>query len=307
MADQDESKGLRKAYSATSPTNAAAYQIQQELRKVFTGFLGFVKVCESKEETTGATYVTVLPAVMQIDGENNSLEGAELTKCPHYRIQQGKCALVIDPAPNDIGIFLAPKDDSTNIQAGVTEPQRPGSFTQFGQSNAVMVGTVLTQPPENWVTLRQDLTRESYAPNGVLNRTDKTIREEMGENHELQVGKNVTITVGKDVSITVSGNETINISGNFTGAINGNANLTVQGSCAIKAASITLDAPQTTVTGNMAVAGTLTAANGSMTAKGGQFTIDGAISATEDVTGGGISLTTHKHQGVHGETTAPLK
>lgn len=295
----DDVRGIRSAYAGTSSTNATDYQIKQSLREVFTNFLAFVKTCESAEETTGATYVSALPAVMQTDGQDNGLQMAEIPKCPHYRIQQGICALVIDPVPGDIGIFSALKADSTTVSQGVTEPQRPGSLREFSQSNAVMVGTVHTKAPENWITLRQDKTREGYAPEGIKDRTDKDL--------VIQVGQNVTITVGQHEQITISGNFTGTVQGNASLNVSGTVDLTAGGAVSIKAPSVTIDAPTITATGNMTVQGTLTAANGTMHAGGGTFSMQGSISATGDVQGGGISLTGHTHteQGDGAETSGP--
>lgn len=307
---QAESKGLRSAYASTSPTNQAAYQVQQQLRQIHTNFLGIVQSCESDEEKTGATTVSVIPAVQQTDGEGNALPMATIPKCPHTRYQHGICAVIIDPVQGDKVVCCAPKNDSTTISADTVEPQRPGSLREFSQSNSFAMGAVHTKTPENWVTLRQDKTRESYAPEGVLNRTDKTIREEMGEDHEWEVGRdgvhnfgqNLVISIGQDCTITIGGDKTVTISGNLNCVVTGNATL--------KAASVTIDAPQTTITGNVRIAGTLSQGEGGggNATFGGSVTARGSIHSDADVTAGGISLNSHTHSGVEpggGNTGAP--
>lgn len=75
--------------------------------------------------------------------------------------------------------------------------------------------------------------------------------------------------------------------------------------------NVKIDTPDTTMTGNLTVAGLITG-NGGLTVKGGggvvancDIQLNGRMDATDDVTAGGISLTGHTHIGVHGETSAP--
>lgn len=160
----------------------------------------------------------------------------------------------------------------------------------------------------------------------------------------ITIGGNQTITVSKDVTISIDGNGVLTIQGDFTGTINGNASLTVQGNLdasvqgnlsanvngsttvqsqgaisatssatvTIKANSITLDAPNTTITGNLALGGNLSAGGGA--GGGGNGTFMGSITSQQtvtgnsDVIGGGVSLKSHVHGGVEtggGSTSGP--
>lgn len=308
-----QKRGLQDPYSVTSPANALSFAIEQKLRHVQTNFIGCVKECDGTEEKAGSGKVSVLPLVAQTDAEHNALPMQNLVDLPYTRYQYGVCALVIDPAPGDIMVLNVTKNDSKNIKPGMTEPLPPASYREFSQSDAVAAGAIHTQTPQNWITLRQDLTREGYAPEGIKDRTDKDL--------VIQVGQNVTITVGQNEEITISGNFTGTVQGNASLTVNGNCSLTVNGTttvnstgavsvtssagATVQATDITLDAPTITATGNMTIAGTLTAANGTMHAGGGSFSMQGSISATGDVQGGGISLTSHTHTAPHGETSGP--
>lgn len=68
--------------------------------------------------------------------------------------------------------------------------------------------------------------------------------------------------------------------------------------CNIKASSVNIDAPTTTVTGLLAVQGGMTVAGGS------GASVDGSLTATGDVTASGISLNSHTHTGDSGGTTS---
>lgn len=75
--------------------------------------------------------------------------------------------------------------------------------------------------------------------------------------------------------------------------------------------NVKIDTPDTTMTGNLTVAGLITG-NGGLTVKGGggvvadcDIQLNGRMDSTDDVTAGGISLNSHTHTGVHGETSVP--
>lgn len=74
-------------------------------------------------------------------------------------------------------------------------------------------------------------------------------------------------------------------------------------------ASVTVDTPQTTITGdatikkNLIVAGKITGQGGLAVSGGGGATVSGDMKATGDVTAGGISVQNHTHPGDSGGTT----
>lgn len=286
MADNEDYVGIRSPYAGTSETNAADHQIKQHLREMYTNFIGIIQDCDGEEENSGAGYVTVLPAVQQTDGRNNALQAAPIYKSPYGRYQYGIAAFIVDPVAGDKVACCAPKNDSSGITSDTTSAQPPASLSEFNQSNSISVMPILTKTPENWIVLRQDKTREGYAPEGIIDRTDKDL--------VIDIGQNRTITIGSDDTITIGGSCTVKVSG----------------SCTISASSITLDTPQTTVTGNMSIAGTLSQGTGSGGAAtfGGIVTAQGVITSNSDVTSNGISLTTHTHSGVQtggGSTSGP--
>lgn len=286
MADSEDYVGIRSPYAATSETNATDYQIKQHLREVYTNFIGIVQDCDGKEENSGAGYVTVLPALQQTDGQNNALQAAPIYKSPYGRYQYGIAGFIVDPVAGDKVACCAPKNDSSGITADTTTAQAPASLSEFSQSNSISVMPILTKTPENWIVLRQDKTREGYAPEGITDRTDKDL--------VIDIGQNRTITIGSDDTITIGGSCRVNITG----------------SCTITAASVTIDTPQTNITGNVTIAGTLSQGEGSGGAAtfGGSVTAQGAITSNSDVTSNGISLTGHVHGGVRtgdGTTSGP--
>lgn len=98
-------------------------------------------------------------------------------------------------------------------------------------------------------------------------------------------------------------------SGTLAIVTTGPVNLTAGGPVTVTAPSVTVDAPESTFTGNVTVKGLLTYQGGmvgSGGAGGATARIEGGIEATQDVVAGGISLMQHVHteQG-DGATTSP--
>ena len=101
----------------------------------------------------------------------------------------------------------------------------------------------------------------------------------------------LTATVAKDASITVGGNLAAEVSGDAT----------------LKASSVTLDTPATTLTGTLTVQGLITGKGGMAISGGSGASVTGDLTTTGDVKAGSISLKTHTHteQGDGAETSGP--
>ena len=166
---------LGSVYAANSQYNSTQQQIELAKQNMETFFLARIDSCESKEHETGSTTVNATPLIQMIDASGNAYKSPSYQKLPHYRVQQGIAALIIDPIPEDIGIFAAAKRDISNIQQGTTEPAPPATLRSFSPSDAVMVGSVHTKVPIVWIEIKQDKTIIIHAPEGVTIETDKYI------------------------------------------------------------------------------------------------------------------------------------
>jgi phage baseplate assembly protein gpV len=122
------------------------------------------------------------------------------------------------------------------------------------------------------------------------------------------------------VELNATGNATATIGGDLAASVTGSAALTVGGETAIdsagpatlKAPTVKIDSPATTITGTLTVQGLLTYAAGmagsGATPGGGAAAITGDIKITSgDLTADGISLKTHVHteQGDGADTSPP--
>ena len=234
-----ENRGLRDPFTMATPYNQLEFIVRRIVSEmVNTSARVCIDGCTSQGPDGPAGTVAATPLVAQTDAEGNALNMASLPSLPHYRLQAGIAAIVLDPVPGAIGVASFCKSDSSTVKPGTTEPQRPGSFRSFDQADGMLVASVSNRAPEIWIELRQDKTIVIHAPEGVTIETDKTVE--------------------------------------------------------IKAEAIVLDAPQTTITGNL----TATGEKGDAIGMTGTVRLNGALESTGDQVTGGISQMDHTHSGV---------
>ena len=211
--DKNNKRGMASAYAGTTPYNSTEAQINKHIQDLNTTFVGKVTNCTSNG-VNGSKTVTAINLIQQINAEGNALKNIEISNLPHYRLQAGIGAVILDPVPNDIGIFSCAKRDISNINKDTSNPQVPASFRQFNGSDAVMVGTIHTQTPKVYIHIQQDETITVIAPNGYNCETNQT--HSVKANSVIIEAKSVTINAP---NITLNGNVTINGSLSATGVI----------------------------------------------------------------------------------------
>lgn len=245
-----ENRGLRDPYTMASGYNQLEFIVRRIISEmVNTSAIVRVDGCTSQGPEGPAGTVSATPLVAQTDAEGNALPMTQIPSMPHYRIQAGIAAIILDPVPGDIGVASFCKSDSSTVKPGTSEPQRPGSFRNFDQADGMLVATVSNKAPEVWIEIRQDKTIIIHAPEGCAIETDKIAEIKAGE-------------------------------------------------------GIVLDAPQTTITGNL----TATGEKGNAISMTGNVQLDGSLTSTGDQTANGISQTNHTHTGVQpgsGDTGKP--
>lgn len=211
--NENNKRGMASAYAGTTPYNSTEAQINKHIQDLNTTFVGKVTNCTSNG-VNGSKTVTAINLIQQINAEGNALKNIEISNLPHYRLQAGIGAVILDPVPNDIGIFSCAKRDISNINKDTSSPQVPASFRQFNGSDAVMVGTIHTQTPKVYIHIQQDETITVIAPNGYKSTTKQT--HEINANEVIINAQSVTINAP---NITLNGNVTINGSLSATGVI----------------------------------------------------------------------------------------
>ena len=266
--DEKNKRPLHGVYAGNSDYNAVNQQIEAKIQRLETMFLGRVDSCQSSG-VAGSKTVGATPMSQMIDGNGNAYASPSYPSLPHYRIQQGTAAIIMDPRPGDLGVFVCSKRDISNISQG-KQPGPPGSTRSFSPSDAVMVGSIHTQVPTYYIDFSDQDKILIQAPAGVTIESDAFLHVKAPE-----VSVEATTVTVKAPEVTVD-----------------STNVTV------KASNVTVDALETTLTGHLTVQGGMTVSGGGGSSMSGDLTLNGSMHASVDVTASGISLNSHVHDGV---------
>lgn len=170
MSKDDKAvQGAKTPYTAKTVGNAIGFLFDQKMKEVYTA-LPVQVVAVYPADTTG--YVDVLPMVGTYDGKKEYIAPVNLYHLPYSRIQGGKAALIIDPVAGDKGLAVFCGQDVSNVTAGTTEPQQPGSYRSHSMSDGYYIGGFLNQKPETFLELKNDGTAILTAPGGLTINAD---------------------------------------------------------------------------------------------------------------------------------------
>lgn len=273
-----EKKSNAKISAFGSEMNSLDFFIRALIKTmVSTSIPVRVDAVERGGEGGAALYVDVTPMVTQTDAEGNSIPPVTIPHLPYFRYQHGTAAIICDPKVGDLGLAVFAQQDCSRLTGDIT-PQAPGTFRCFDMSDGFYVGGFWGQVPKTFIHIEDEGTIHVVAPKQYHLESPTVIVD------------CETVTVNAKDSATV-----------------------VTQTATVKASrSLTVDSPQSTFTGNVAiqknltVTGHISGASG-MSISGGTggatATFQGSIQVSDDVTASNISLKSHTHTGVHGETS----
>lgn len=171
--DEKNKRPLHGVYAGNSEYNAVNQQIEARIQRLETMFLGRVDSCQSSG-VAGSKTVGATPMSQMIDGNGNAYASPSYPSLPHYRIQQGTAAIIMNPRPGDIGVFVCSKRDISNVSQG-KQPGPPGSTRSFSPSDAVMVGSIHTKAPTYYISFEDQDKILIHAPAGVTIESDTAV------------------------------------------------------------------------------------------------------------------------------------
>ena len=171
--NEKNKRPLHGVYAGNSDYNAINQQIEARLQRIETMFLGRVDSCQSSG-VEGSKTVSATPLTQMVDGNGNAYASPSYPSLPHYRIQQGTAAIIMNPRPGDIGVFVCSKRDISNVSQG-KQPGPPGSTRSFSPSDAVMVGSIHTSAPTYYIDFTDQDKILIHAPAGVTIESDTSI------------------------------------------------------------------------------------------------------------------------------------
>lgn len=165
---------LHGVYAGNSEFNAMQQQIEASLQKIETAFVAKIDSCQSSG-VGGSKTVSATPLTQMTDGNGNGYDSPAYPALPHYRIQQGKAAIIMNPRPGDVGVFVCSKRDISRISSSSKSPAPPGSTRSFSGSDAVMVGSIHTDAPTYYISFEENDKILIHAPKGVVIESDTAV------------------------------------------------------------------------------------------------------------------------------------
>lgn len=171
--NEKNKRPLHGVYAGNSDYNAINQQIEARLQRIETMFLGRVDSCQSSG-VEGSKTVSATPLTQMVDGNGNAYASPSYPFLPHYRIQQGTAAIIMNPRPGDIGVFVCSKRDISNVSQG-KQPGPPGSTRSFSPSDAVMAGSIHTKAPTYYISFEDQDKILIHAPAGVTIESDTAV------------------------------------------------------------------------------------------------------------------------------------
>lgn len=135
------------------------FVIQSMLSRVATCTMVRVVACTNNGGVSPWGTVDVQPLINQVAGDDTAWPHQTLYKLPYCRLQGGVNAVILDPAPGDIGVVcFASRDisalksqDSIDAVKGGNPGVNPGSARQFNMSDGIYIGAGLNGVPTQYV------------------------------------------------------------------------------------------------------------------------------------------------------------
>jgi len=279
----DTVKGAKRANSGNTPTNAISFLVEREVkRRMNTAEIMRVDGSDPQDNSSTGGRLKATPMVKQVDGFDQAIDVTKMPNMPFYRPQAGKAAIIMEPQPGDKAIAIFTKRDSSNLEVGKNDPVQPGSHRNFDQADGFLINGFLGVKPEIWLMLDP--------ASGNIELSTKSANVE------------ISCRDGGDLDIK-------------TGS--GNISITCTEAATITAENATIDAPQTTITGDAVIKGSL-AVEGETTGAGGGPAIfrngiinrqNGILNQAGGITDEDVTVKTHLHSGVQpggGDTAKPV-
>lgn len=203
-------QGIANQNTNTSSFNALEFMVRQMLMtSLETSKVVKVVAVESGGSEAVSGYVDVVPLVASMDALGNTIDPATIYHLPYGRLQGGVAALVIDPIPGDIGIAVFCKEDSSNVIAGTSSPQQPGSFRNFDQADGFYIPAFLNKVPKVFIELFQNEKIVIHGQGGV------TINSQAG----------LTVNASSGVILNAASGATVNGDLKVNGSIKATQNI----------------------------------------------------------------------------------
>jgi hypothetical protein len=126
-----------------------------------------VMAVKNAGEDQAVGFVDIRPLVNQTSGNGKSTPHATVFNVPYFRLQGGKNAVIVDPVKGDIGLAVVSDRDISAVKEAKKQAN-PGSFRRYSIADAVYLGAVLGEAPDQYVTFTASGIKLADKNNNVL-------------------------------------------------------------------------------------------------------------------------------------------
>lgn len=141
---------FQNSVSGSSEFNKMHYAIRRYLAHIRTAQLAKIINCTNSGGLTAVGTVDIQLLLNQTDGAGNATALPPVYTVPYLRMQGGTNAVIIDPQPGDIGVVVFGDRDLSAVIASKV-PSAPGSNRRFSLSDALWIGGMLNDTPQQYV------------------------------------------------------------------------------------------------------------------------------------------------------------
>ena len=139
--------GQQGANDSTTDYNSVVRIVEQVLSRVRTAVI--VQIQAVHVDAAGLApvgFADAVPLVKQMDGGGNTFVHGTVFNLPYFRLQGGANAVIIDPAPGDIGVALICDRDISSVKS-TKAAASPGSRRRYSLPDGLYLGGFLNAKP----------------------------------------------------------------------------------------------------------------------------------------------------------------
>lgn len=130
------------------PDRAQERTILTLLQRIHT--LTVVKVEAVAPVSDRVGFVTCIPLILDVDTGGIVIGQSPIYNVPYFRLQGGASAVLLDPAPGDIGLAAFAERDITDVKATLTSGA-PATARTYSSADALYLGGFLNGAPTQYV------------------------------------------------------------------------------------------------------------------------------------------------------------
>ena len=166
MSDQQDYPGQEHVDTQSAEFNTLEFIIEQVISRMSTATLVQVQKSTTNGSVAPPGTVNVSPLVKLQDAFGTVYPHSVVNNIPHYRLQAGTKAIIMDPKANDIGMVVFADRDISNVKKNKAASP-PGSFRRFNMADGMYFPSMLGEQPTSYIQFEDDGTIVLSPDNGT--------------------------------------------------------------------------------------------------------------------------------------------